>query len=288
MRHPWLSGVVVLVSILVLILVHQVVQVRADVEHLSQVLDNQFQHFNEKVIHLQRELQRMEEAAAWYARPTFDLVGITEAGDAVQVSLTWKFNELSADAEVGLNYQMVEGEWEEAVAEKVSSLTYRAEFEVPLAGSDPPIFMQFTSRTSGQYHDEMQAESQGPIVHYFITARDGDQQRSAEEETIDLSRIMGVYHLNVAGDGTAETYQAKIDLVHRGAAFEVFETASAEIVLFDDNDREISRLQLESFAGAEQWHGLLESAEAPASVQTLITFIGGPTAEITFPLVQPR
>ncbi len=287
MRHPWLYGVLALVSILVLILVHQLIHVQADVEHLSQVLDNQFHQLNQQVIHLQRELERMEEAAAWYAQPRFEVVGINEAGDVVEVALTWKFNELSADAEVGLNYQLVDGTWGEAVVEEISSLTYYAEFEVSLAGSNPPIFMQFTSSTSSGISHEGQSESQGPIVRYFITARDGDQQRSSEEETIDLSRIMGIYYLNVAADETSETYHLKVDLVHRHAAFEVFETASVEVVLFDDNDREISRLQLES-PSAEQWHGLLESPEAPAFVQTLITFIGGSTAETTFPVAHFR
>ncbi len=176
-------------------------RLRNELVSLSSMLSNQMNTLYSNVGSINSQINQMTRAQEWYSTPRIEVLEPGEKRLLASVVATWVFRELAAGAQVGVNYRVGSGEWKQAEIRHAGGLTYEAHMAVEVDLTKPVWWLNYSSssaeRTDSRVVVAESIASSGLRLEYVIHADLPDRRMSGDIETIDVSKIAGLFEVDV-------------------------------------------------------------------------------------------
>ncbi len=265
-KHTSNMVLISLIALSILFNIYIVVQMhglREKTEHLNSLFTSQMHSIQSRISNVDRRLTGQEDAERWHSPPVVEVARWPEDNGEAKLKLNWTFRELSTDAEVGLLYQLHDGEWREAEIKQQSTLSFEALLSVSALPEAPPFMITYVSEDGPVNEQRVAAEGgseQQASVKYKIYSDDGEQYTASDIKTLALSqskfsKVSGVLVADIRRK--KEDNEFLVELWHRGLREgEIPGISSAAVFAYGDKV-ELARVDMER--SEERWEASISS-----------------------------
>ncbi len=251
----YLVVLIVISIVLNLFVLRQISRMGDQIDQVRNQMYSRQIDLTSSIYQLQRQVDAVLASKAWYTQPTVDVVGVADETSDLTVRLTWTFHELAKDSDVGFQYRLRDGNWEEAPVQFAGDLDYQATVEVPMTQAIAFHFSYVPSRP-GSVGEAWSMHEGGASLEYRIYAEDAQSYRAGEIRTLNLEKMGGTWAGNIRETEAGVEYEG--EMIVREMPWDMPGISAVDLLAY----RHGRIIQEAPLAENDAWRGTLILGEA--------------------------